>query len=40
MINEARPGYHLIFRKWRHDPKTGRLIYGKAGRAIPMWVKD
>jgi hypothetical protein len=33
------PGFEIIFRPWRIDPKTGRKIYPKKSRVFPMLVK-
>lgn len=38
--NLPRPGYRLIFRPWKIDPKTGERIYPKSGKVFPMWVKN
>ena len=34
-------GYY-IFRKYRRDPKTGKIIYASAygKKAFKIWVKD
>lgn len=38
---QAKPGYELIFRRYKTDPRSGKVLdahwYGL--RAWPMWVK-
>ena len=38
--NGGRPGFRLIFRPWRIDPRTGRKLWAKhhGKKAWPMWV--
>lgn len=33
------PGFEIIFRPWKTDPKTGRRIYPRKARVFKMLVK-
>jgi len=33
------PGFEIVFRPWKIDPKTGRKIYPKRARVFRMLVK-
>jgi hypothetical protein len=41
MKKAARKG-HYIFRKYRRNPKTGKIVYASAygKKAFKIWVKD
>ena len=38
----ARPGKRLIFRRFRRDPKSGKLLdaYHYGLRAWPIWIEE
>lgn len=39
---KAPPGHKYVFRPWRHDPKTGKVLHASAFglKAWPILVPD
>lgn len=37
-LPEPPPGKKWIFRRWVHDPRTGKRIYPRSGKCLALLV--